>query len=384
MGQALESGAQAGLQMKLSQMMEKQQQDQIMQRNAEINKKMFGIDSGVDPQIAFGLHKLIVEHGGMQRANRAAAIAAGLPVEPEGAELEEEKLPKKYDLNGPFPEDQPKPPAMPKGPAFGSLDDLKNRRTLLMQEYNKEKDPTVKKEINTSLKDVNNQIMKEREVSSKEQAQRFKYEEEPRKYIKQLSDDYNSTLKKRPIYKILESKAPELQPRSTLRRFLMERYDLPAGLLLNPTEEALEKVSQQLLRGISSDYKGRILQSEVENYVKSNPSLLNSPEGMQKLAKMQMAMDEVAEKKWKYAKDLRKDFRSKGQALPEDFEEMVLDKASEFQDESYQKINDILNLKGLQSAIPEGKVRVQDKEGNVGLIDLNRLDEAISRGAKKI
>ena len=208
-------------------------------------------------------------------------------------------------------------------------------------------------------------------------------EKEPKEFIKKIDDEFNNTLKKRPIYRIMEAKAPELQKGSTLRKFISEKYHIAPGLMFKPNEEVLEKLSQQLLRGISGDYKGRILQSEVENYTKSNPSLLNTPEGMQKLAKISMALDEVSEKKFNLKNEIVKDYRKRKEPLPEDLETQIMEKVADFQDESYRKVEDIMNVSGVENSNME-MVSVINPDGVMGKMPRKMADEAIKNAGYKL
>lgn len=344
MGESFGEGLSQGLQYKLSDMLEQN-------KNKKLNTELFGIDSGASPQIVSNLYKLMVEHGGTERANRARTIAAGLPSGVPGpTETIPEQIPKTINPKAPILE--AKAPEA-KAPVYetGSSQDLENRRAQIIDAYNKEKDPAVKKEIYSTVKDLNKQILDQKKEERETKLTNYKLEEEQRGVIKKVNDDYNSTLKKRPIYRLMESKAPELQSTSTLKRFLMDKFNLPAGLMLNPDSEVLEKVSQQLLRGITADYSGagRILQSEVDNYIKSNPSLLNSPEGMQKLAKISMEFDNIAEKKWRLKNQLVKEYRSRKESLPEDLDTQILEMSKDFEEEAFKKIENIMNVKGMQT-----------------------------------
>lgn len=220
---------------------------------------------------------------------------------------------------------------------------------------------------------------KEEELALKRTKTFFEVEKTPREFIKQLNTDYGKALKQRPIYKLMESKAPEIQKGSVARRFLMDRFELPAGMMLNPTEEGIDKVAQQLLRGISADYKGRILQSEVENYMRSNPSLLNSPEGMQKLARMSMALDKMTEKKWHLKNEIVAQHKKEGQPLPEDLESEILEKAPDYSDEAYYEIEKIMGVNGVQKI---NDVVVVSPEGKSYTLPKSKVNEALQAGWK--
>lgn len=351
-GQGLGQGFQIGMQSKLSDLLQQRQIEREASENERINENLYKIKSRANPTVVGNLYKLMLEHGGMERSNRARDIAVGLPVESiDQTNMISESLPKTINPNEPIQE-LTSPESRTQGHEPGSTKDLENRRSQVIDAYNKEKDPSVKKEIYSIVNDLNKQILDQKKEKRENKLANYKLEAEQRGVIKKINDDYNATLKKRPIYRIMESKAPELQSTTTLKRFLMDKFDLPPGLLLNPDAEVLEKVSQQLLRGITAEYSGagRILQSEVENYVRSNPSLLNSPEGMQKLAKISMEFDNIAEKKWQLKNQIVKEYRAMKELLPEDIDTQILERSKDFEEEAFKKIEDIMNVNGVQSA----------------------------------
>jgi hypothetical protein len=247
----------------------------------------------------------------------------------------------------------------------------------------KEADKIRKSQIMTTAAQTKTETNRKREERESE-SHAVLMEKEPREYIKKLNDEYNSSLKKRPIYKTLESKAPELQKGSVLRKYLMDKYDLPAGFMLDKTGEVLEKLSQNLLRGISADYKGRILQSEVENYLKGVPSLANTPEGIVQLSKISLEMDKLSEMKWKLANEIKKDYRARGERLPEDLETQVLEKSEKFADDVYKNIENIIGSKQLQEVEDEPVIVTNLKTGRTGPMPRKFAEEAAKTGGYQI
>ena len=120
-----------------------------------------------------------------------------------------------------------------------------------------------------------------RNVTAEKKAN-YQMEKDQRDYVKQVNKSYEATLRKKPIYKLMEEKAGEIKPMSVYRKYLSERWGAPPGTVFNSTEQVLDKMGNQLLQGVASSFdQARILQTEVESYIKANPSLLNTPEGMQ-------------------------------------------------------------------------------------------------------
>jgi hypothetical protein len=196
--------------------------------------------------------------------------------------------------------------------------------------------------------------LKRRKTNAIERAEQRAEEKDPKEFLKSLENQYSSTLRKRPIYKEMERQAGKLQPASVYKKYLTDRLGLPPGFLFNDQEQVLDKLGNQLLQGVSSAYdQARILQTEVETYIKANPSLLNTPEGLQKLARISMALDDITEKKWKYGNEIRKEARSKGERLPEDLPSIVLEKEADYVEEAGEKIRDIMATKGVEQEYKE-------------------------------
>lgn len=182
-----------------------------------------------------------------------------------------------------------------------------------------------------------------------ERAEVREIEKEPKKYIKEINQKYESTLRKRPIFKTMEKSAGKLQSASVYRKYLSDRWGLPAGSVLNTTEQVIDKLGNQLIQGVSGSFdQARILQTEVETFIKANPSLLNTPEGMQKLAKISIALDDIAEDKWKYKNELVKSYKSQNKTLDDDIENSILEKEPEFVEKATNKIEQIMSKAGIE------------------------------------
>lgn len=165
--------------------------------------------------------------------------------------------------------------------------------------------------------------------------EKFEYQKlEPiREYEKSVLDKFRGFKETERLYNILEENADKRAPFTAVRKKIAEKFNLPESLFLNKPEEAMEKIAQQLLRSISKYYPGRILESEVQNFLKSNPSLLNSPEGQKTLAKLGKLFQSVDAREYEIFKTLKD---QKG-GLYEDIENDVIDALqSEYEDVEMQ------------------------------------------------
>lgn len=102
-----------------------------------------------------------------------------------------------------------------------------------------------------------------------------------------------------------------------------ESLGIPLSVLANPESEEFQKVSQDLLSNIKEVYGNRILEVEVNNFLKTIPTLMNSQEGRARVIRDLKLLNKGAEIKYKAYRDIRK----KGGKIPLDIHEQVLDKA---------------------------------------------------------
>lgn len=73
---------------------------------------------------------------------------------------------------------------------------------------------------------------------------------------------------------------------------MLGKLGIPLGVLENPDAEELEKLSQGLLNNIQATYGSRILKVEVDNFLRTIPGLLNSPEGRRRLIEQWRILNE--------------------------------------------------------------------------------------------
>lgn len=147
---------------------------------------------------------------------------------------------------------------------------------------------------------------------------------------------------------------------------LLQKLGLPLGLLENPSAEQFEKLSQELMKNIMGTYGSRILQSEVVSFMKSIPTLLNSPEGQKRLIKQWQILNEGKKIYYDAYKEIRKENPKR---LPPDLHEKVLEKAEPKLEEmsnqfrSMNMFKTILDPNGVARLIPEDQIESALKAG---------------------
>ncbi len=149
---------------------------------------------------------------------------------------------------------------------------------------------------------------------------------------------------------------------------LLQKLGLPLGLLENPDAEQFDKLSQELMKNIQGTYGSRILQTEVVNFMKSIPTLLNSPEGQERLIKQWKILNEGKRIYYDAYKEMKKENPKR---LPADLHEKVLERAEPKLDELAQKFQSMNMFK-----------TVIDPNGIERLIPEDRLEEALKAGGR--
>lgn len=105
---------------------------------------------------------------------------------------------------------------------------------------------------------------------------------------------------------------------------LMQKIGVPTSVFGNPSEEEIEKISNEMLKSIPAGWKGKILQSEFHALMRTVPTLLNSPEGKKIIARnMKLLLVAPAEIKYEAMREVTKQYLDNNKKLPADFVERV-------------------------------------------------------------
>lgn len=177
----------------------------------------------------------------------------------------------------------------------------------------------------------------ERKESAKEKSDLRKQEAESykatEKYRESLLDSYKaskSTFSRLDRMQELNDSGKLAGPSAAK---FMEALNIPVSILSNPESEEFSKLSQDLMSNITQYFGNRILQIEVQNFLKTIPTLMNSEEGRDRIIHNMKLLLKPQQLEYKAYQDIRK----KGGPLPLDLHEQILERIEPQLDELSQE-----------------------------------------------
>ena len=230
----------------------------------------------------------------------------------------------------------------------------------------------VNEEINTQLKIENNE--RARETHQREM------NVIPNKYIDSTTDRWQKNFKNMAELKSLEelSKKGDI---NTFKNRLITLSGWDTSLFTNPTEDIVQKVTNDLLPSGLSAYSGmgKVMQSEIGAMLKTFPTLVQTPEGRLAIIKLMYTNGEMINAEYDAMNQLRLQYQ--GKTKPEDFRGLVLAKAKPLMDAYQEKMHQILSPGSPTLESMKDKVSVKLPDGRIVQIDTVNLGTAIQKGA---
>jgi len=187
-------------------------------------------------------------------------------------------------------------------------------------------------------------------------------------YREKILSDYEASKSTINRLNRLETLNKENKLTTPLMAKLSEHLGIPLSVLSNPASEEFQKVSQDLMSNITKYYGNRILQVEVENFLKTIPTLMNSKEGKERVIKNMKLLLEPS----KIAYDAYKEVGKESGKTPMDLHEKVLEKmepkleklAEEFKRGS-GSFAIMIDPSGIERKVPRDKVDAFLQAGGV-------------------
>ncbi len=174
-------------------------------------------------------------------------------------------------------------------------------------------------------------------LREKELEQKAEKEEERKKeweytqhkdFRKEVTDNYKDSVET----EMRLNRMKELNDKGTLTgpatAVLMDRLGLPISVLGNPDSEEFDKLSKDMLKNIRTYFGARINVVEVENFLKTIPSLMNSEEGRDRIINNLKLLLEPRKLMFQEYRKIRQEGVESGRGLPIDLQETVLENIS--------------------------------------------------------
>lgn len=152
----------------------------------------------------------------------------------------------------------------------------------------------------------------------------------------------------------------------------MEKIGLPLGVLGNPLAENYDKNVNENIKGVSDVFRGAIRVAEIEPYMRTIPTLLNSDKGKKLIIKNQRLEHEAKIAEYKAYREILKENNDK---KPANLEEKILDRTEGIR----QKLADQMrkNIEEIASIVPTQ--RLYDAKGQSYDIPTNLVPQAIEQ-----
>ena len=198
--------------------------------------------------------------------------------------------------------------------------------------------------INQTSNQKNNLIIGKSKAAKEEEAKKFKESKEFRKQILKDKRDAGATLKD--LGRLEELSRSGKLDTPGYAAFL-ERSGLDIPSLMTPESQEFAKIQQGFLKNAKQYFGSRISNFEVEQFLKTIPSLSQSPEGR---ARVIAGLKKIERGKEEYYKAYEDVLRENGGVPPYDVEEQVERKAEKRLDRIYEEFE-----KDLKKPTPKGQ-----------------------------
>jgi hypothetical protein len=160
----------------------------------------------------------------------------------------------------------------------------------------------------------------------------------------------------------------------------LEALGIPLGALEKPGSELYNKLSLDLLKGLPETYGNRIMKVEVDNFLKTIPTLLNSPDGRRMIASNILKLGEMREVMYNEMRRQQVDNLDTGNKFPKDFQQRVFDQVKP----QIDRINNEFVKMSEVTSVPKGTKPFFSPSGNIEFVPDKDVDWAAKNGGRRI
>lgn len=231
---------------------------------------------------------------------------------------------------------------------------------------------------NANIKGALEPKYEEQKINAKMQESSYKAQEA---FINDVTDRYKAfETDTKPKVMQMQKLATDEELIGPTGAVFMDLLGIPLGALENPSSELYNKVSLDLLKGLPETYGNRILKVEVDNFLKTIPSLLNSPDGRRMIASNILKLGEMKEVYYKEMRKQQMDFLDGNKPLPRDFQQRVFDQVKP----QIDKINNEFVQLSTIKAVPDNTIPFFNPDGEVEFVPKEHAQWAQQNGGKRI
>ncbi len=160
----------------------------------------------------------------------------------------------------------------------------------------------------------------------------------------------------------------------------LEHLGLPLAALEDPSSELYNKLSLDLLKGLPETYGNRIMKVEVDNFLKTIPTLLNSPDGRRMIASNMLKLGEMKEIYYNEMRKQQREFLDNNKPLPRDFQQKVFDQVKPQIDRAN---NEFVKMSEIKS-VPKGTIPFFSPMGEIEFVPKEHAQWAMENEGRRI
>lgn len=154
----------------------------------------------------------------------------------------------------------------------------------------------------------------------------------------------------------------------------LESFGLPLSVLGNPATEEYSKVEADYVRDVSSIFPGAIRNFEIVSYMKTIPSLMNSPKGQEAIIRNRKLLNEAKLMEYNAYKDILKENNGK---RPPNMDVMIEERIGPQRAALAEEFRESINT---ESEKFENKFKMVGPNGKKANIPASKLEAAIKDG----
>lgn len=160
----------------------------------------------------------------------------------------------------------------------------------------------------------------------------------------------------------------------------LEELGIPLGALNDPSSELYNKLSQDLLKGLPETYGSRILKVEVDNFLKTIPTLMNSPDGRRMIASNMLKLGELKGVYYNEMRRQQRQYLDNNKPLPRDFQQSVFDQVKP----QIDRINNEFVKMAEVKSVPKGTIPFFNPNGEIEFVPKEHAQWAQENGGRRI